>query len=80
MASPSEGKKGEVYKWIKVGSLLSLIPFVLVAGPFLGYIAFDYLQNKFGAPVYVSYILITVGFVASVRETIRIIRITLGTK
>ncbi|MCX5679622.1 MAG: hypothetical protein NTZ95_03015 [Candidatus Omnitrophica bacterium] len=74
------GKKREVYNWIKVGSLLSLIPFVLACGPLMGYIAFDYLRNSFGAPLYVSYILITVGFVASVRETIRIIRITLRTK
>ena len=75
-----EGKRRETYKWIKVGSLLSLIPFVLVAGPLVGYIAFDYLYKRFGAPSYVSYVFITVGFVASVRETIRIIKITLNTK
>ena len=75
-----EEKKREVYKWIKVGSLLSLIPFVLVAGPLMGYVAFDYLHKKFGAPPYVSYVFITVGFVASVRETIRIIRIALNAK
>ncbi len=80
MASASEGKKRETYKWIKVGGLLSLIPFVLVAGPFMGYVAFDYLQSKFGAPLYVSYILITIGFAAGVRETIRIIKITLQSK
>lgn len=73
-------KKRELYKWIKVGSLLSLIPFVLVAGPLTGYVAFDYLHKRFGAPPYVVYILITLGFVASVRETIRIIRIALNAK
>ena len=80
MASLSEGKKREVYNWIKVGSLLSLIPFVLVAGPLMGYMAFNYLEKRFGAPPYVSYILITVGFAGSVRETIRIIKITLRVK
>lgn len=75
-----EGKKREAYKWIKVGGLLSLIPFVLVSGPLMGYIAFEYLQKRFGAPPYASYIFITVGFVASVRETIRIIRIALNAK
>ncbi len=80
MASPNEGKKREIYKWIKVGSLLSLIPFVLAAGPLMGYVAFDYLQKKFGVPPYMSYVFITIGFAASVRETIRIIKITLNTR
>lgn len=75
-----ESRKTEAYKWIKIGSLLSLIPFVLVAGPLMGYIAFDYLHKRFGVPPYVSYIFITVGFAASVRETIRIIRIALNAK
>jgi len=80
MASSSESKKREVYKWIKIGSLLSLIPFVLVAGPLMGYLTFDYLEKQFNAPPYASYILITIGFAAGVRETIRIIKIALGTK
>jgi len=75
-----EGKKKEVYKWIKVGGLLSLIPFVLVAGPLMGYMAFDYIAKRFGAPPYLAYILVTIGFAAGVRETIRIIRITLNSK
>lgn len=80
MASSGEGKKREVYNWIKVGGLLSLIPFVLVAGPLMGYLAFEYLEKRFGTPPYVLYILITIGFAAGVRETIRIIRIALSTK
>jgi len=80
MASSGEEKKRDIYNWIKVGSLLSLIPFVLVAGPLMGYMTFDYLEKRFGAPPYVSYILITIGFAASVKETIRIIKIALGTK
>jgi len=80
MASSNEGKKRETYKWIKVGSLLSIIPFVLVTGPLMGYAAFDYLEKRFGAPPYVLYILITIGFAASVKETIRIIRIALNAK
>ena len=80
MASSSGGKKREVYNWIKVGGLLSLIPFVLVAGPLMGYMAFEYFEKRFGAPPYVAYILITIGFAGGVRETIRIIKITLGAK
>jgi hypothetical protein len=75
-----ERKRRESYRWIKVASLLSIIPFVLVAGPLAGYIAFDYLKDRFGAPEYLSYILIVTGFAASVRETIRIIKIALAAK
>lgn len=70
----------EVYKWIKIGGLLSLIPFVLIAGPLMGYLAYDYLHKSFGVQEYISYILISIGFAASVRETIRIVRITLRAK
>lgn len=75
-----EGKKREAYSRIKVAGILSLIPFVLAAGPFAGYMAFDYLEKRFGVPAYLAYILITVGFAASVRETIRMIKIALRTK
>lgn len=75
-----DGKRREIYKWIRMGGLLSLIPFLLAAGPFLGYATFNYLRSKFDAPVYLLYIFVTVGFIASVKETIRIIRITLRSK
>ena len=70
----------KIYKWIKIGGLLSFIPIVMAAGPLAGYFLADYLEKRFGAPPYVSYILITVGFAAGVRETIRIIKIALNTK
>lgn len=69
----------EIYKWIRIGGLLSFIPFVLAAGPIAGYLAGEYLEKRFGLPHYTSYIFGGVGFAASVRETVRIIRIAIKT-
>ena len=72
--------KAEVYKWVKIGGILSFIPFVLVAGPLGGYFLGDYLEKKFGLGSYVSLICITIGFLVSVRETIRIVKMALRTE
>ncbi|MDP3804497.1 MAG: hypothetical protein Q8Q87_02970 [Candidatus Omnitrophota bacterium] len=71
--------KQEIYKWIRLGGLLSFIPFVLVAGPMAGYMAGEYLIGRFGFPPLTSFVLGTVGFVGSARETIRIISIAIKT-
>ncbi|MCX5686328.1 MAG: hypothetical protein NTW09_02545 [Candidatus Omnitrophica bacterium] len=71
--------KQEIYKWIRMGGLLSFIPFVLAAGPIAGYLAGEYLIKRFGLPQYISYIFAAVGFAASARETVRIIRIAIKT-
>ena len=73
-------RKADFYRWIKIGGLLSFLPFVLVAGPMGGFFLGNYLEHKFGMPAYVSIVLITIGFVASIRETVRIVRIALLTQ
>ena len=70
----------KVYKWIKIGGLLSFIPIIMAVGPLAGYFAADYLEKRFGLPGYTSVIFITIGFVASARETIKIIRLELKTE
>ena len=70
----------KAYKWIKIGGLLSFIPVIMAAGPLGGYFCADYLQKKFGLPGYTSAILITLGFIASARETIRIIKLAINTE
>ena len=70
----------KVYKWIKIGGLLSFIPVVMAAGPLAGYFLADYLEKKFGFPGFTSIICITVGFIACIRETVRIIRLALKTE
>jgi hypothetical protein len=73
-------KKKEAYKRIKVAGLLSFIPIILAAGPLGGYILGDFLGKRFHLPVYTQAICITLGFLGSVRETIRVIKIALRTE
>ena len=73
-------QKKDLYRWIKIGGLLSFLPFVLVAGPLAGFYLGSYLEHRFGLPVYVSIFLVTIGFAASLKETIKIVRIALRTQ
>ena len=73
-------RKADLYRWIKIGGLLSFLPLVLGAGPIAGYFLGNYLEKRFGLPVYVSIVLVTIGFIASLKETIRIIKIALQTQ
>ena len=70
----------KVYKWIKIGGLLSFIPVIMGAGPLGGYFCADYLQKRFGLPGYISPLFIVIGFIASARETVRIIRLAIRTE
>ena len=67
-------QKDEFYKRLKVWGMVSFIPMVLAAGPFAGYLAGDYLSRKSGLG-FVLYICIAVGFIASIVEVIKIIRL-----
>ena len=67
----------KVYKWIRIGGLLSFIPIILAVGPLAGYFAADYLEKKLNLPGFTSPAFIVVGFIVSIRETVRIIRLAL---
>ena len=75
--SQENKRKADFYRWIKIGGLLSFLPFVLVAGPVAGYILGNYLEKKYGTPVYLLIVLITIGFAASLKEAIRIVKLAL---
>jgi MFS family permease len=70
-------RKTNLYKWVKIGGILSFIPFILAAGPLGGYIVGGFLEKRFGWPSYTSAITIVLGFLGSIRETVRIIKIAL---
>lgn len=70
----------KVYKWIKIGGLLSFIPIIMATGPLAGFFLADYLEKKFNLPNFTSVICITIGFITSVAEIVKIIKLALKTE
>jgi len=68
------GKK-EIYARIRLAGILSYVPLVLFTGPFLGYLAGDYLVKRSGLPEYVMLVCVILGFGGSVIEVFRIIKL-----
>lgn len=68
-------EKKDIYKWIKIAGMLSFIPPVLALGPFAGYLAGNFIVEKFGLKLYVTYLFIGLGFIASIKEVIRIVKL-----
>jgi hypothetical protein len=71
---PERGRRAEIYKWIKIGGLLSFLPFVLAAGPVAAFFLGDYLEKRFGLGGYASAALMAAGFLASIAESVKIIK------
>jgi ATP synthase protein I len=61
--------------WRQIG-LLSSIPFILALAPIVGYFLGKYLDQKFRTQPWLSIALLALGFVAGVRETIKIIKMS----
>jgi len=68
-------RKEAIYRQIKISGMIFFIPLLLAAGPISGFFAGDYLQKRFGFPGYVVLLGMAVGFLASISETIRIIKL-----
>ena len=76
---PTDGsKKKRIYKWIKIGGLLSFLPFVMAAGPIGGFMLADLLQKKFGLPPVTMAICVILGFAGSAVETVKVIKAALN--
>ena len=80
MTGQGDKRKADFYRWVKIGGLLSFLPFVLVAGPLGGFYLGSFLEKKFGLSHHVSIALITVGFIGSLTETVKVIRLALKTQ
>jgi ATP synthase protein I len=65
----------KVTAWRQIG-LLSSIPFILALAPIVGFLVGKYLDQKFRTQPWLSLVLLALGFVAGVRETIRIIQLS----
>lgn len=65
----------KVTAWRQIG-LLSAIPFILAIAPIVGYLLGQYLDTRFHTKPWLGIVLMTLGFVAGVRETIKIVRLS----
>ena len=59
--------------------ILTTVPFILVAGPVVGYLAGNWLDQKYHSDPYGKLVLIILGVAASVRQIVQIIRDVLKT-
>lgn len=71
----TEKEPNKVTSWRQIG-LLSSIPFILALAPIVGFFLGQYLDTRLRTKPWLSFILLGLGFVAGVRETIRIIRLS----
>jgi ATP synthase protein I len=65
----------KVTGWRQVG-LLTAIPFILALAPIVGYFLGKWLDTKFRTQPWLSVILLALGFVAGVRETVKIVKLS----
>jgi F0F1-type ATP synthase assembly protein I len=65
----------KVTSWRQIG-LLSSIPFILALAPIVGYFLGKFLDQKFRTQPWLSIILLVLGFVAGVNETIKIVKMS----
>ena len=71
----TEKPPNKVTAWRQVG-LLTSIPFILALAPIIGYFLGKYLDQKFRTQPWLSVALLALGFVAGVRETIKIVKLS----
>jgi hypothetical protein len=65
----------KVTGWRQVG-LLSSIPFILALAPIIGWYIGQQLDRHFRTSPWISIVLLILGFVAGVRETIKIVKLS----
>ena len=67
----------KIYKQIKIVGLISFIPLMLLVWPLAGYFAGDFVVKEFKWPSWVILLSIVSGFLASLVEIIRIVKLCL---
>lgn len=61
-------------RFIRQVGLLTTIPVMLLSGPLIGFLIGDYIDKRYGTTPWFMAICLVLGFVASIRQTINIIR------
>jgi F0F1-type ATP synthase assembly protein I len=72
------GKDTDRYRGLKQVSLLTAIPVLLVIGPIIGWWFGSFLDRRWGTSPYLMMVFIVLGFVASGRETWKLIKLASG--
>jgi ATP synthase protein I len=70
----TEKEPNKVTAWRQIG-VLSAIPFILALSPIVGYFLGKYLDKKFHTEPWLSFVMLGLGFVAGVRETIKLVQL-----
>lgn len=70
----TEKPPGKVNPWRQAG-LLATIPFILALAPIVGFVIGNWLDSKLHTAPWLGIVLLVLGFVAGVRETILIIKL-----
>jgi F0F1-type ATP synthase assembly protein I len=68
------GQPSDKYKQARQLGLLTTIPMILAAAPLIGYFGGRWLDGKLDTGPWLSMVLLLLGLVAGVRETILILR------
>ena len=69
--NPKKAKKRSELRQI---GLLGTIPMMLAAGPLIGFFIGRWLDSKLGTEPYLFIVMLALGFAASVKETVKIIK------
>ncbi|HNX91251.1 MAG TPA: AtpZ/AtpI family protein [Candidatus Omnitrophota bacterium] len=72
-------KAKKVYRLIKIYGLVSFIPVVLFSGPVGGYFLGDFFVKRFGWRSWVIALFVVAGFLASIKEVIKIVKMLIRT-
>lgn len=62
------------YRYIRQVGLLTTIPLMLLSGPLIGFLIGNYIDKRFGTAPWFMVLFVCIGFVASIRQTIAIIK------
>ena len=70
----TEKPPSKVNPWRQAG-LLATIPFILALAPIVGFVIGNWLDAKFRTKPWLGVVMLVLGFVAGIRETIQIIKL-----
>ena len=62
------------YRFVHQVGLLTMIPLMLLSGPLIGFLIGNYIDKRFGTAPWFMVLFVCLGFVASIRQTIAIIK------